>query len=176
MTAPDLAQAGDSVPVFPLVEPGAMNSPSLAARLLQNLVPSRFKDLNAVHLRTGIAYSTVHSWSKDKAQPRWEQVERIAEVVGVDPFALLEDPATRGAVLLRHHPDWPAARANAEARFPGKLPPSAYELAGDTAARRWPEKLDEVGVFDLASFWYRNASDERLASAETAVARAEMDR
>jgi len=170
----DLAQTGDSITVFGIVETGAM-PPSLASRLLSNVIaPARFETLQALHMRTGIAYSTIHQWSKDKSQPRWEQVQRIAEVLGVDPFALLDDPATRGTMPLRHHPDWSSARARAEARFPGKLPPSAYELAGDTAARTWPAHLDEVSVFDLASFWYRNASDERLSGAETAIARAEM--
>lgn len=169
----DLAQTGDSIAVFAIVEPGAM-APSLAARLLANCIPVRFKDLNALRMKTGIAYSTVHKWKKDEAQPRWEQVSRIAEVLDVDPFTLLDDPAARGTMLLRHHPDWSSARARAEARYPGKLPPSAYELAGDTAARTWPARLDEASVFDLASFWYRNASDDRLSGAETAAARAEM--
>lgn len=172
----DLAQAGDSIAVFGIVETGAM-FPSLASRLLSNVIdPARFETLHALHMRTGIAYSTIHQWSKDKSQPRWEQVQRIAEVLGVDPFALLDDPTARATTPLRQHPDWRSARARAESRFPGKLPASAYELAGDTAARTWPAHLDEVSVFDLASFWYRNASDERLSSAETAVVRAEMGR
>lgn len=66
-----------------------MDSPSLGARVLAALVPANYPDLNALHRASGIAYSTLHAWKKGTANPRWEQIERLAELVGRDPFDLV---------------------------------------------------------------------------------------
>ena len=62
---------------------------SLGARVLAALVPASYPDLNALHRASGIAYSTLHAWKKGTANPRWEQIERLAELVGRDPFDLV---------------------------------------------------------------------------------------
>lgn len=49
----------------------------LDARVLAALVPANYPDLNALHRASGIA------------NPRWEQIERLAELVGRDPFDLV---------------------------------------------------------------------------------------
>lgn len=172
-----LAQPVDSLRVFERLCSTVMDTPSLGARVLAALVPTSYPDLNALHRASGIAYSTLHAWKKGTANPRWEQIERLAELVGRDAFDLVGAGAAASAAnlsTLRHHPDFAPAVERALRRFPA-MPPSAYELAGDMAAAQWPEHLDEHVLYRLAEFWFAHASDRRLIEAETAAARREME-
>lgn len=131
-----LAQPVDSIRVFERLCSTVMDTPSLGARVLAALVPASYPDLNALHRASGIAYSTLHAWKKGTANPRWEQIERLAELVGRDAFDLVGAGAAASAAnlsTLRHHPDFAPAVERALRRFPA-MPPSAYELAGDMAA------------------------------------------
>ena len=85
----NLAEPVDSLGVFERLCSTAMDSTSLGARVLAALVPANYPDLNALHRASGIAYSTLHAWKKGTANPRWEQIERLAELVGRDPFDLV---------------------------------------------------------------------------------------
>lgn len=170
----DLAQVVDSSNVFERLCSFAMNPDSLGARVLTALVPAHYPDLNALHRASGIAYSTLQKWKHGGNEPRWDQVKKLAELIGVAPFVLiLGAPAASNALTLRHHPNWPEAHRKARARS-SALPDAAYELAGDTAAAQWPEQIDEFVVQRLAEFWFHAASDRKLIDAETAAVRAEM--
>lgn len=157
-----------------------MDENSLATRVLRALIPAHFPDLNAMHRASGIAYSTLQAWRRqrdgedDGNEPRWDQVQKLAKLVGVQPFELVLGASTpSNAVTLRHHPDWQAAYEAARAR-PGRLPEAAFQLAGDTAAAQWPERIDRDTVLRLAEFWFHAATDRELVEAETATVRAEM--
>lgn len=168
-----LAQHVDSNSDFARLCSPAMDASSLGARVLDALIPGHYPDLNALHRASGIAYSTLQKWKHGGNEPRWEQVQKLAELVGVSPFALILGASKPGnAMTLRHHPGWATALADATAR-PG-LPAAAYELAGDTAAAQWPEQIDAFFVRRLAEFWHLTATDRKLIDAETAAVRAEM--
>lgn len=145
---------------------------SLGKRLFAAVVPRYFKDAQELHRRTTIAYPTVHKWKKGTANPKWEQVEKVAEVVRRDPFDLIADPA--GArTALANHPEFPAALAGAKTKYKGKLPEGAYLLAASTHSAQWPDHLDAYDVYSLAEFWNRMGTDHELITAETETARAE---
>ena len=154
-----------------------MDTPdTLGRRLLAAVIPAHYKDLHALHLASGIAYSTVHKWKTGEANPRWEQVENVARLVGQNPFRMLA-PSDIGERRLRvaDHPQWPAAKAKAVARFKERVPPAFYEIAGETAAASVPEHIDEHFAFELASFWFKHASDDELSRADTEAAQRELD-
>lgn len=151
-------------------------SPSLGQRLVAAVIPAYFKDLNALHMASQIAYSTVHNWKSGKSNPRWEQVLAISELVHVNPFRLLS--GTENASVrprIGDHPEWRGAVVAAQSRFPGRVPDHFYEIAGETAAAVIPEHLDEHFAFELASFWFKHANDQELTHADTAAARRELD-
>lgn len=154
-----------------------MDSPdTLGRRLLAAVIPSRFKDLNALHLATGIAYSTVHKWKTGDANPRWEQVETVARLVGENPFRMLS-PGDKASSRERvaDHPEWEGAKAAALDRFPGRVPAPFYEIAGETSGASIPEHIDEHFAFELASFWFKHASDDEVSRADTAAAARELE-
>jgi hypothetical protein len=149
-------------------------SPTLGQRLIAALIPRHFKGLTALHLAAqGPAYSTLNNWRNGTAVPDWPSVEAMARLVGRDPLELLASPSG-DVTALRHHPDFAGALARALSRFPNRLPRTAYEVAGDTSAAQWPEHVDELFVFNLAQFWWTNASDLEVMRAEESEARAEM--
>lgn len=149
---------------------------SLGQRLIAAVIPAYFKDPNALHLASRIAYSTIHKWKTGESNPRWEQVQAIAELVHVNPFRLLsgaESESTRPRI--GDHPEWRGAVVAAQSRFPGRVPDHFYEIAGETAAAVIPEHLDEHFAFELASFWFKHANDHELTHADTSAARRELD-
>jgi hypothetical protein len=171
----NLAQAVDSPGVFERLCSTAMDSPSLGARVLAALIPAHYPDLNALHRASGMAYSTLHAWKRGASNPRWEQVEKLAALVGRDPFDIVAPSESASSLsTLRHHPDFAAACGRAQRRY-SSMPAVAYELAGDMAAAQWPEHLDEHAIYRLAEFWFSNATDRRLIEAETSAARREME-
>jgi hypothetical protein len=143
-------------------------------RLVKALVPSRYKDLTALQVATGKAYSTINDWANGKADPRLDEVVKIAEKVGVDPIDLLRGN-TRNRSRVCDRLEWIEAVSEAQEHRPNKLPKYAYDFAGETSGRKLPEKLDWTFVFDLAKFWFDHVSEEELALAETASVQAEMD-
>lgn len=158
----------------PPAAPAPTGSPTLGQRLIAALIPRHFKGLTALHLAAqGPAYSTLNNWKNGTAVPDWPSVEAMARLVGRDPLDLLALQRS-DATALRHHPDYPAALTKALARFPNRLPRTAYEVAGDTSAAQWPEHVDEFFVFSLAQFWWTNASDLDVMKAEESEVRAEM--
>ena len=156
----------------------AMDSkPTLGQRLVEVLIPSRFKDLNALHLATGFAYSTVHKWKTGESSPHWKQVCQVAELIGADPFLMISGQALRprGEQRVADHPEWAAAMLRAQTRFPGRVPDRFYELAGETRGATIPEHLDEHFALGLARFWFDHASNADLSRADTAAALRELD-
>lgn len=149
---------------------------TLGRRLLAAVIPAHYKDLHALHLASGIAYSTVHKWKTGEANPRWEQVETVARLVGQNPFRMLA-PGDAGEhrSRVKDHPEWPGAKAKAVARFRDRVPPAFYEIAGETAAASIPEHIDEHFAFELASFWFKHSSDDELSRADTAAALRELE-
>lgn len=149
---------------------------TLGKRLLAAVIPAHFKDLNAVHLASGIAYSTVHVWKSGKSNPRWEQVEAIAALIGANPFRLVAaaEVAAR-AQRVGDHPGWPAAVARAIERFRDRVPHVFYEIAAETQGARVPEEIDENFAYELAYFWWKHAQDSDLRRADTAAASRELD-
>ena len=133
---------------------------TLGRRLIAAVVPRHFKDLNALHLATKIAYSTVHKWKTGESNPRWEQVETVAALVGINPFRLIsaaEVPERR--LRVGDHPQWSGAVVRAQQRFPNRV----------------PERFDENFAFELAQFWFKHATDHDLKRADTAAAARELD-
>lgn len=147
--------------------------PGLGRHLLDVVVPRYFKDLNALHVQTNIAYSTIHKWKTGETNPQWKQVEQVAKIAGREPLELLTR-AIEGLTSMRNHPDWNAAVEAAKVKYRNRLPDSAYELAASTHAAQWPEHLDAFDVYDLAEFWYRTGSDRALIDAERVTVLAEM--
>lgn len=150
-----------------------MDHETLGQRLLAAVIPAHFKDLNALHLASRIAYSTVHKWKTGEANPRWEQVETVAGLVGINAFRLLN--GSDGRVRVGDHPEWAPARAGAEKRYHGRVPPHFYDIAEETSGAALPEHLDESFAFSLAQFWYQHATDDQIARADTAAAKRELD-
>lgn len=148
---------------------------TLGQRLVAAVVPSRFKDLNALHRETGFAYSTVHKWKTGESNPRWEQVEAIAALAGANAFRLIAGAEPSERQRAGDHPDWAGALAKAQQRFPNRIPERMYAIAADTSGVSMPEHIDELFVFELAQFWHQFANDRELAQADTAAALRELD-
>lgn len=148
--------------------------PTLGQRLIRALVPGHFPTMVALQNKSGLAYSTLSNWKNGSKAPDWESVELMAKLAGVDPLDLLGNRAAEVS-SLRHHPDYEAAVAVAKARYRGRIPDGAYERAAATHAAQWPEHLDAAFVYNLASFWWLNASDLDVSRVEEAEVRAEMD-
>lgn len=144
--------------------------------VVEAVVPRVWKDLQQMHYKTGIAYSTLHAWKSGTQEPKLAQLQEVAALAQTTVPDLLSGGATVAAKgRVRDHPEWSGAVAEAEKKRPGKLPPGAYQVASMTAPARWPEHIDWIFAFDLAEFWHRHAADEDLADAETAAAQREMD-
>lgn len=155
--------------------PDTHDGPTIGQRLIAALIPRYFKGLTALHLAAqGPAYSTLNNWRRGTAVPDWPSVEAMARLVGRDPLDLLGGESNDGSAL-RRHPDFPGALTRARQRFPNRVPDAAYERAGDTRAAQWPTHIDELFVFNLAQFWWTNASDLDVMNAEESEVRAEMD-
>lgn len=152
------------------------HTPSLGQRLIAAVVPSRFKDLNALHLASRIAYSTVHKWKTGEANPRWEQVCAIADLVHENPFRLVSGADASGrAPRIADHPMWDRSVQRALERFPGRVPERFYAVAGGGSGAEVPEIIDEHFAFELAQFWWKYANNQELARADTAAAQHELD-
>jgi hypothetical protein len=147
---------------------------TIGQRLIAALIPRYFKSLSALHLAAqGPAYSTLNNWKNGTSVPDWPSIEMMAKLVGRDPLELLK--LTSGEVTaLKFHPGYLRALERARVRFPNRLPLAAYERAGETHAAQWPEEIDEVFLFDLAQFWWKNASDNDVMKIEEDDVRAEM--
>lgn len=152
------------------------DQPTLGQALLAAVIPSRFKDLNALHLASRIAYSTVHKWKTGEANPRWEQVCAIADLVHENPFRLVSgaDVGDR-APRISDHPLWGRAVERALDRFPGRVPERFYAIAGAGRAASMPEIVDENFAFELAQFWWKYANNHELSQADTAAAQGELE-
>ena len=148
-------------------------SPTLGQQVIAALIPGHFRTMTALQNASGLAYSTLSNWKNGTKIPDMDSVVRLARLAGVDPLDLL-GKRRADATALRHHPDFANALTKALARFPNRLPRTAYEVAGDTSAAQWPEHVDELFVFNLAQFWWTNASDLDVMKAEEAEVRAEM--
>lgn len=149
--------------------------PTIGQRLIAALVPRHFKTLAALHLAAqGPAYSTLNNWENGTAIPDWPSIEAMARLVERDPLDLLGQ-TTRDLTALRHHPDFVKAHDLARTRFPNRIPESAYLRAGETHAAQWPEHIDEVFLFNLAQFWWSNATDSEASKAEMDEVRGEME-
>lgn len=160
---------------FAALRSSAMARKTFGPRVVAALVPRFYKDLTALHVATGFAYSTVHDWSTGKADPRLEVVEQLAVKVGLDPMELLSGRVNSTQAKLEDHVDWAEALRRALERWANKIPSYAFRMAGQTAPARMPERLDEFFVFDLANFWFKHARDDELARAESAEVQREMD-
>jgi len=113
------------------------------------------------------------NWKNGKKAPDLQSVEAMGRLVGCDLLDLL---GGRGAATtaLQNHPGFVQALVAAEQRFPGRLPSSAYLQAGATCAAQWPETIDAIFLFDLASFWWKNASNSEVQTAEESEMRSDM--
>lgn len=124
-----------------------------------------------------IAYSTLQDWTHGYVYPSLELLERIVAVTpGTTVLGLLSggEAALRRERPLRDHPEWPSAVAAARAMYGNRLQPVAFELAGD---RTWPPpgNLSPETVYDAAAYWAREATNDEIKKAETAMAKTEMD-
>lgn len=185
---PRLARTSDDARGFALLRSSAMaknsapkpagapsKTPTIGQRLIAALVPRHFKTLSALHMAAqGPAYSTLNNWKNGTAIPDWPSIEAMARLVGRDPLELLGQ-TSRDLTALRNHPDFVKARELARTRFPNRIPESAYLRAGETHAAQWPEHIDEVFLFNLAQFWWSNATDSEVSRAEMDEVRAEME-
>lgn len=167
------AQTLDVTRYIGAVECRPMSTEKLGQRLIAAVIPAHFKDLTALHHATRIAYSTIHKWKSGASSPRWEQVETVAELVGRNPFQLLQRESSRHRA--GDHPEWKAARTRAEERFRNRVPALFYDLAEETMGAALPEHIDDSFVFQLAQFWYQHASDDQLTRADTAAAERELE-
>ena len=157
-----------------VVAPMALTAPTVGQRLIAALVPQHFPTLTALQMASGVAYSTLSNWKNGSKAPDLESVEAMARLVKRDPLELLGTREGGSTTALHHHRDFDKALAAAEQRFPGRLPRLAYQHAGTTSAAQWPETIDAVFLFDLASFWWKHASNAEAMDAEEASVRAEM--
>lgn len=149
-------------------------APTLGQQLIRALVPKHSPTMVALQNRSGLAYSTLANWKNGSKAPDWESIELMARLAGVDTLELLGKKS--GEVSsLRHHPDFVKALEKAKARFKNRIPDGAYERAAATHAAQWPEHIDEVFLFNLAQFWWSNASDLEVSRVEEEEVRAEMD-
>jgi transcriptional regulator with XRE-family HTH domain len=71
------------------------------------------------------------------------------------------------------HPDWARVAAEARRRFPLAVPPYAYDGAGRFARERRAVALTAEVALQLAQAWLATASEDELAAATTAWARAD---
>jgi hypothetical protein len=149
-------------------------------RVIAAVVPRYFKNVQALQIATGMAYSTLNDWANGHADPRLEALDRVVEAVKkehavvLDPLELLGGPTVAPKGEIGNHPEWRPAVEEAQRKRPGKLPPAAYAVAAHTAPAKWPAHIDWTMAYELADFWHRHSTDDALAAAETAEALAEM--
>lgn len=120
----------------------------LGPLLIRAAIPEPFANLHKLAQGLGVAYSTVHAWSRGTSQPQWDHVCTVAELAGTTPEAIV-----RGAEPsheLRAHPGWPEAAAAATARWPGRWSAATLERVGRVTLPERPARLDEMLVFELA--------------------------
>lgn len=146
---------------------------TIGQRLIAALVPAHFPTLAALHHAIGGSYSTLSNWKNGSKSPDLASLEAVARLVGKEPLDLLY-ARSGDTTALRNHPRFAAALAAAKVRFRGRIPDGAYERAADTQAAQWPEQIDDVFVYDLAQFWWKNAPDSEVSMVEEAEMRAEM--
>ncbi len=156
-----------------LPSPSSRRAKRFGPLVIKTIVPRFYKDLTAIQIATGFAYSTIHDWSTGIANPKLDQLEKIAELTKVSVVDLLRGTTTPTKGTLQEHPEWDATLAIARAKYGRRLPDYAFELAGETSAARAPEHLDAEFVADLAQFWQRHAPDDE--SAETIEANRLLD-
>lgn len=107
-----------------------------------------------------------------------DTLARIARAAGVE-LGWLQDGtgamhgAPSDAARWDAHPEWFAAVAEAERKFPGFVPPFAYTYAGRmTRAVPAAHVTPEIAL-QLARVWLDTASEDERAAATTAWARAQ---
>jgi hypothetical protein len=128
--------------------------------LVSVVIPKYWKDLQAMHFETRIAYSTLHAWKSGSQEPRLEQVKRVAETLNTRPGvhvgplellgALSSGPVHRRALGSR--PDWPAAEAKARKWF-RHLTDGALAAARETVSSEEPDIVTPEFVRKLAEAW-----------------------
>ena len=98
---------------------GERDPVTFGQRVVAALVPRYFKDLTALHVASGKAYSTVHDWASGKSNPRLEVVEQLAELVrrdhdpNIDALDILRGSAPSSAELTYEPDDRYPSRAQA---------------------------------------------------------------
>lgn len=102
-------------------------------QFLAALVPTYFETMTALHRQTGVAYSTIHDWSKGRADPRWESIALVVAVleergIVVDPLELLAGRA--GSSLRVEYDDPYPERARALAPFRDSPDPAHQRAIG----------------------------------------------
>lgn len=81
-----IAFARDDTSAFERVRSNEMNKGELGRRVVAHLV-RRFGNLNQAAQRAGVAYSTIHKWTKG-TDPDTDTISRIAAILGVEPALL----------------------------------------------------------------------------------------
>lgn len=131
----------------------AMARKTYGPRVVAALVPRYFKDLTALHVGTGHAYSTVHDWSTGKADPRLDALEKIVEVLAArgERVDLLD--------LLRSNDE---TRVEYNERYPNRA--AVLALLGREADER---AVKRVASIELAAhedpsklWWTQRLADE----------------
>lgn len=164
---------------MPTDEPPANETPSGFGRLLvRAVVPSRFKDRQALARALEVTWPTVDGWAKGTRVPQWQQVEKLASLLGMTGVEFvaneLAGSTTRGAPCVADHPEWDAAVARAKVKYRNRVPDVGYVLGGKTSGAHVPEHIDEDFAYDLAQFWLKHTPDTALADADTALGAAEL--
>lgn len=63
---------------------------------LKALRRRRFLTQKELAARVGVSYQTIQAWESGKARPRLRHIPTLAEVLGIEPSALLEMVESEG--------------------------------------------------------------------------------
>jgi transcriptional regulator with XRE-family HTH domain len=152
----------------------------LGRRVVEFAVPRYFKNLSALSHATAITFSTISDWANGKADPRYEMLEHIANVLRREHGVALTDPLDmcRGRRALepeparfRNLPWWDEVVAAARKLFP-KVPDYAFVWLGSLMGEEPPPR-EPVVIGLMAAAWYQRASDH--ARSDAIVAKAELE-
>lgn len=157
----------------------SMASRKYGRDLVRRLVPAYFRTQTELQNKTGLSYSSINDWANGKADPRLEQLDKIAQAIKettgeeIEPLELLLGPqAKTAAPRIREQPWWEKVLAEAMRLFP-RTPLFAFQHIGALMGEKLPP-ADPVVIGQMASAWYQAASDEEKSEALIAKAEREM--
>lgn len=173
--APDDSEHGAGLGSLVMAKPAKRARDKVfGPRVVAALVPRHFKDLTAIQLATGIAYSTIHDWSTGTSDPRLEVIARIAALVQCDPSDLIRPVPAETT---------PSARPRAVAETPGfgdmvraamardqargeRIPEHVYREVGKMTSPALLARMDDVMLSELVRWWMRAVDRGRLQDLE----------